>query len=128
MSQSPTIDGIELVLLLPGRNLAPRVHLGDLRSEQRAIFARSCTSPTCATFPAAVLRHRHDRRLTPVMALRDPVTGDLRAFVNACRHRGAQLLGQGVRSPDPCPTTRSYGPMARARRSPRDEFTCDRRR
>lgn len=34
---------------------------------------------------------------TPVLVVRDQTTGELRGFLNACRHRGAQLLdGKGA--------------------------------
>jgi phenylpropionate dioxygenase-like ring-hydroxylating dioxygenase large terminal subunit len=83
----------------PGHNLAPRVFVAPeiFEEEIRTIFARSwihvadlgdLRAP--GTFVTAMIGR------TPVIVLRDRA-GELRAYLNACRHRGAQLLdGKGT--------------------------------
>ncbi|MBX3160835.1 MAG: aromatic ring-hydroxylating dioxygenase subunit alpha [Deltaproteobacteria bacterium] len=96
----PAIDGVELAVPAPGRNLPPRAFTSPavFDAEQRAIFARSWVHvadlvdlPSPGSYVAAKIGR------TPVLVLRDRKTGELRAFLNACRHRGAQLLdGKGT--------------------------------
>jgi len=92
---APRIDGVELVAPAAGRNLAPRAFTSReiFDVEQRAIFARSWVHvadlrdvPAPGDFVTATIGK------TPVVVLRDRKTGELRGFLNACRHRGAQLL------------------------------------
>jgi phenylpropionate dioxygenase-like ring-hydroxylating dioxygenase large terminal subunit len=97
---APMIDGVELVPPAPGRNLPPRAFTSravfDL--EQRAIFARSWIHvadvgdlPNPGDYATAMIG------ATPVVIVRDRKTSELRGFLNACRHRGAQLLeGKGA--------------------------------
>ena len=83
----------------PGHNLAPRAFTAPeiFEEEQRTIFARSWVhvADTCdVRAPGAFVTARIGR--TPVIVMRDRA-GELRAFLNACRHRGAQLLeGKGT--------------------------------
>jgi phenylpropionate dioxygenase-like ring-hydroxylating dioxygenase large terminal subunit len=96
----PAIDGVELVPPAPGRNLAPRAFTSReiFDVEQRAIFGRSWVHvadlrdvPNPGDYVTATIGK------TPVVILRDRKTGELRGFLNACRHRGAQLLdGKGA--------------------------------
>lgn len=96
----PIIDSVELVPPAPGVNLAPRAFTSrDLFDiEQRAIFARSWVHvadlidiPNPGDYTTGMIGH------TPVIVLRDRKTGALHGFLNACRHRGAQLLeGKGA--------------------------------
>ncbi|HUJ57678.1 MAG TPA: aromatic ring-hydroxylating dioxygenase subunit alpha [Kofleriaceae bacterium] len=93
------VDGVELCAPLPGRNLPPRAFTSRavFELEQRAIFARSWvhvadTSDLAApgSYVAAQIG------ATPVLVVRDR-DGALRGYLNACRHRGAQLLeGKGT--------------------------------
>jgi phenylpropionate dioxygenase-like ring-hydroxylating dioxygenase large terminal subunit len=94
------IDGIAISVPAPGTNLPPRVFTSPavFEAEQRAIFARSWVH-VCdlrdVPEPGAYATGTIGR--TPVIVLRDRATGDLRGFLNACRHRGAQLLdGKGT--------------------------------
>ena len=97
---APTIDSVELVPPPPGRNLPPRAFTSReiFEIEQRAIFSRSWIHvadvgdlPNPGDYATATLGR------TPIIVLRDRKTGELRAFLNACRHRGAQLLeGKGT--------------------------------
>jgi len=83
-----------------GRNLPPKVFTSPeiFALEQRAIFAKSWVHvadvddlPERGSYIAAQIG------VTPVIVLRDRATGELRAFLNACRHRGALLLeGKGT--------------------------------
>nr|HEX4315593.1 aromatic ring-hydroxylating dioxygenase subunit alpha [Kofleriaceae bacterium] len=93
------VDGVDLVPPAVGHNLPPRAFTSpavyDL--EQRAIFARGwvhvCDAPDVAQPGSYVAAMIGD---TPVIVVRgrDRV---LRGFLNACRHRGAQLLeGRGT--------------------------------
>jgi Rieske 2Fe-2S family protein len=94
------IDGIAISVPAPGRNLPPRAFTSRavFEAEQRAIFARSWIHvcdlrdlPAPGAYATGVIGR------TPVVVLRDRDTGLLRGFLNACRHRGAQLLdGQGT--------------------------------
>ena len=83
----------------PGHNLAPRAFVAPeiFDEELRTIFARSWVHVadlgdvrTPGTYVTAMIGR------TPVIVMRDRA-GELRAFLNACRHRGAQLLeGKGT--------------------------------
>lgn len=94
------VDGIAISVPLPGQNLPPRVFtsLAVFEAEQRAIFARSWIHicdlrdvPEPGSYATGAIGR------TPVIVLRDRDTGALRGFLNACRHRGAQLLdGKGT--------------------------------
>jgi len=97
---APVIDGVELIAPAPGRLLPPTVFTSRelFELEQRAIFARSwihvadlddVAGP--GDYATAMIGS------TPVMIVRERATGELRGFLNACRHRGAQLLdGKGT--------------------------------
>lgn len=95
-----TIDSVELAPPAPGKNLPPRAFTSReiFELEQRAIFARCWMHvgdagdlPNPGDYITATLGR------TPIIVLRDRTTGALRAFLNACRHRGAQLLdGKGT--------------------------------
>lgn len=94
------IDGIAIEAPSPGKNLPPRVFTSRevFEAEQRAIFARSWVH-VCdvrdVPEPGAYATGTIGR--TPVLVLRDRASGELRGFLNACRHRGAQLLdGKGT--------------------------------
>ena len=99
-SPAPVIDNLALVVPAPGTNLAPAAFTSravfDL--EQRAIFARSWVHvadlrdvPNPGDYATATIGR------TPILLVRDRNTGELRGFLNACRHRGAQLLdGKGT--------------------------------
>lgn len=94
------IDGIAISAPPPGVNLPPRAFTSAavFEAEQRAIFARSWIHvcdvrdvPAPGDYATGVIGR------TPVIVLRDRETGELRGFLNACRHRGAQLLdGKGT--------------------------------
>ena len=98
--------------------------------EQRAIFARSWVHvadlidlPGPGDYVAASIGH------TPILLIRDRDSGELHGFLNACRHRGAQLV-EGSGHCDRqlrCPYHAwSYGTDGRLIGVPyRDEFTCD---
>ncbi len=98
--------------------------------EQRAIFARSWVHvadlidlPGPGDYVAASIGR------TPVLLIRDRDSGELRGFLNACRHRGAQLV-EGSGHCDRqlrCPYHAwSYGTDGRLIGVPyRDEFQCD---
>src|ERR1043165_6350691 len=100
MSRPPVLDSVELVPPAPGKNLAPRAFTSRdiFETEQRAIFAKSWVHvcdvrdvPNPGDFATATIGR------TPVMVVRDRKTAELRGFLNACRHRGAQLLeGKGA--------------------------------
>src|SRR5260221_8872560 len=84
----------------PGKNLDPRAFTSPevFEHEQRAIFARSWVHvadvgdlAAHGAYVAATIGR------TPVLIVRDHDSGELRGFLNACRHRGAQLLdGKGT--------------------------------
>jgi choline monooxygenase len=100
MHSNLAIDNVDLAVPAPGHNLPPRAFTSPavFELEQRAIFARSWVHvadvvdlPEPGSYVAAQIGR------TPVLVLRDRKTGELRAFLNACRHRGAQLLeGKGT--------------------------------
>lgn len=100
MSCPAVIDGVELAAPPPGHNLAPRAFTSRaiFDAEQRAVFARAWVHvadlrdiPGPGDYATATIGH------TPVVIVRDRATGELRGFLNACRHRGAQLLdGKGA--------------------------------
>jgi phenylpropionate dioxygenase-like ring-hydroxylating dioxygenase large terminal subunit len=128
----PVIDGVELNVPAPGRNLPPRAFTSReiFEIEQRAIFARAwvhvadlidVASP--GDYVTATIGK------TPIIVLRDRKTGDLRGYLNACRHRGAQLLaGKGTCDKQiKCPYHAwSYGLDGKLLGVPyREEFDCD---
>lgn len=126
------IDGVELSPPEPGRNLPPRAFTSAalFELEQRAVFARSWVHvadlidlPSPGSYVAATIGR------TPVLIVRDRHTGELRGFLNACRHRGAQLLeGKGTCDKQiKCPYHAwSYGTDGKLLGVPyRDEFDCD---
>lgn len=95
----PTIDGVELSPLPTGQLLPPRAFVSPVvyEAEEAAIWSRAWVHVA----DVADLREPGDYVAatigrTPVIVLRDRERGELRAYVNACRHRGAQLLeGKG---------------------------------
>src|SRR5689334_18324913 len=99
-SPAPQIDGLSLVMPAPGRNLPPAAFTarGVFDVEQRAVFANSWIHvgdqrdvPPPGDYTTAMIGK------TPVLIVRDRKDGVLRGFLNACRHRGAQLLeGKGT--------------------------------
>jgi phenylpropionate dioxygenase-like ring-hydroxylating dioxygenase large terminal subunit len=126
------IDGMDLVPPEPGRNLPPRAFTSAVlfEREQRAVFAKSWVHvadvidlPEPGSYVAATIGR------TPVLILRDRKTGELRGFLNACRHRGAQLLeGKGTCEKQiKCPYHAwSYGTDGKLLGVPyREEFNCD---
>ncbi len=126
------IDGIELSAPQPGHNLPPRAFTSAalFELEQRAVFARSWVHvadvidlPGPGSYVAAMIGR------TPVLLVRDRHSGELRGFLNACRHRGAQLLdGKGTCDKQiKCPYHAwSYGTDGKLLGVPyRDEFSCD---
>jgi phenylpropionate dioxygenase-like ring-hydroxylating dioxygenase large terminal subunit len=128
----PVIDGVELAPPQPGHLLPPAVFTSPalFELEQRAIFARSWIHvadlddvPDPGSYATAMIGR------TPVIVIRDRKTGELRGFLNACRHRGAQLLdGKGTCDKQiKCPYHAwSYGTDGALLGVPfRDEFTCD---
>jgi phenylpropionate dioxygenase-like ring-hydroxylating dioxygenase large terminal subunit len=96
---APQIDGLSLVMPAPGRNLPPAAFTarGVFDVEQRAIFAKSWVHvgdhrdlPAPGDYTTAMIGR------SPILVVRDRA-GTLRGFLNACRHRGAQLLdGKGT--------------------------------
>ncbi len=126
------IDGVELAPPEHGHNLPPRAFTSPalFEREQRAVFARSWVHvadaidlPAPGSYVAATIGR------TPVLIVRDRKTGELRGFLNACRHRGAQLLeGKGTCEKQiKCPYHGwSYGTDGALHGVPyRDEFACD---
>lgn len=126
------IDGVELSVPAPGHNLPPRAFTSAalFEREQRAVFAKSWVHvadvidlPEPGSYVAAMIGK------TPVLVLRDRASGELRGFLNACRHRGAQLLeGKGILGKQiKCPYHAwSYGSDGKLHGVPyRDEFNCD---
>jgi phenylpropionate dioxygenase-like ring-hydroxylating dioxygenase large terminal subunit len=94
------IDGVSISVPAPGRNLPPRAFTSRavFEAEQRAIFARSWVH-VCDTIDVPAPGDYATGMIgrTPVIVLRDRTTGELRGFLNACRHRGTQLLeGKGT--------------------------------
>lgn len=124
--------GGELAPPAPGMLVPPRAfHSPALfEREQRAIFARSWVHvadlidlPGPGDYVAASIGR------TPVLLIRDRESGELRGFLNACRHRGAQLV-EGSGHCDRqlrCPYHAwSYGTDGSLIGVPhRDEFECD---
>jgi len=94
------VDGMPLVVPEPGKNLAPMAFTSRavFEHEQRAVFANSWVHvadlidvPAPGDYVAAAIGR------TPILLVRDRASGELRGFLNACRHRGAQLLeGKGA--------------------------------
>jgi nitrite reductase/ring-hydroxylating ferredoxin subunit len=126
------IDGVELSCPAPGHNLPPRAFTSAqlFELEQRTVFAKSWVHvadlidlPEPGSFVAATIGR------TPVLLVRDRKTGELRGFLNACRHRGAQLLeGKGTCDKQiKCPYHAwSYGTDGSLLGVPyRDEFAAD---
>jgi phenylpropionate dioxygenase-like ring-hydroxylating dioxygenase large terminal subunit len=126
------VDGVELVSPEPGQNLVPAAFTapGVFEIEQRTIFAKSWVHvadigdlPEPGSYVAAQIGR------TPVLLVRDRHSGELRGFLNACRHRGAQLLdGKGTCDKQiKCPYHAwSYGTDGALLGIPfRDEFDCD---
>jgi len=124
------IDNVEVPE--PGKNLPPHSFTSPalFELEQRAVFAKSwvhvadvCDVPSPGSYVAAMIGR------TPVLIVRDRHTGELRGFLNACRHRGAQLLeGKGTCDKQiKCPYHAwSYGTDGKLLGVPyRDEFACD---
>ncbi len=129
---APVIDGLPLVVPAPGRNLPPAAFTSRavFDVEQRAIFARSWVHvgdvrdvPNRGDYLTATVGR------TPILVVRDRNDGQLRGFLNACRHRGAQLLdGKGTCDKQiKCPYHAwSYGLDGKLLGVPyRDEFDCD---
>ncbi len=127
-----SIDGVALTPPAPGHNLAPRAFTSReiFDVEQRAIFGRSWVHvadlrdiPNPGDYATATIGR------SPVLVVRDRKTGELRGFLNACRHRGAQLLeGRGTCDKQiKCPYHAwSYGLDGRLLGVPfRDEFASD---
>jgi Rieske 2Fe-2S family protein len=132
MPSPANVDGIDLVPPAPGRLLAPRVFTSPalFELEHRAVFARSWVHvadridlPEPGSYVAAAIGR------TPVLIIRDRQTGELRGFLNACRHRGAKLVdGKGHCDKQiKCPYHAwSYGSDGALLGVPyRDEMTCD---
>src|SRR5689334_1083305 len=94
------IDGLSLALPAPGRNLPPAAFTrrGVFDVEQRAVFAKSWVHvgderdlPSPGDYTTATIGQ------TPILVVRDRKDGTVRGFLNACRHRGAQLIdGKGT--------------------------------
>jgi choline monooxygenase len=129
---APVIDGVELVAPATGHLLPPAAFTSReiFEAEQRAIFARSwihlCDLDDVrgpGDYATAMIGR------TPVMVVRDRTRGELRGFLNACRHRGAQLLdGKGTCEKQiKCAYHAwSYGTDGALLGVPfRDEFDCD---
>ncbi len=100
MQRPVVVDGVELSIPESGRNLPPTAFTSPavFELEQRSVFAKSWVHvadladlPGPGSYVAATIGR------TPVIVVRDRHSGELRAFLNACRHRGAQLLeGSGT--------------------------------
>lgn len=96
---APQIDGIELSPLPSGHLLPPRAFVSPavFDAEEAAIWGRSWVHiadmadvKEPGDYVAAMIGQ------TPVVVLRDRERGELRGYLNACRHRGAQLVeGKG---------------------------------
>jgi phenylpropionate dioxygenase-like ring-hydroxylating dioxygenase large terminal subunit len=131
MQPSPVVDGLALAVPAPGRNLPPAAFTsrGVFELEQRAIFAKSwihVADLRDVPAPGSYMTSTIGR--SPIILLRDKA-GELRGFLNACRHRGAQLLeGSGTCDKQiKCPYHAwSYGLDGKLLGVPyRDEFDCD---
>ena len=128
---SPLVDGVPLSVPAPGHNLPPGAFTSRtiFDIEQRAIFAKSWIH-VCdlRDVPKAGDYFTTTIGKTPIIVLRDKA-GELRAFLNACRHRGAQLLeGKGACDKQiKCPYHAwSYGLDGKLLGVPyREEFDCD---
>jgi phenylpropionate dioxygenase-like ring-hydroxylating dioxygenase large terminal subunit len=131
---APVIDGVELAPPPPGRLLPPAAFtspaLYDV--EDRAIFARSwvhVADLADVAQPGDYATATIGR--TPVVVIRDRKTGELRGFLNACRHRGARLVdGRGHCDKQiKCPYHAwSYGTDGTLHGVPyREHFTCETR-
>jgi phenylpropionate dioxygenase-like ring-hydroxylating dioxygenase large terminal subunit len=96
---TPQIDGIDLSPLPTGQLLPPRAFVSPavFDAEEAAVWGRGWIHVA----DVGDLRERGDYVAamigrTPVVVLRDRDSGELRGYVNACRHRGAQLVeGKG---------------------------------
>ena len=132
MQPAPVIDGVELATPAPGRLLPPGAFTSRTlyELEQRALFARAWVHvadlidvPNPGDYVTGMIGQ------TPVIVLRDRKTCALRGFLNACRHRGAQLLeGKGTCDKQiKCPYHAwSYGLDGALLGVPyREDFTCD---
>lgn len=132
MPRPVVVDGVELAPPEPGHNLPPFAFTSPavFELEQRTVFAKSwvhvadaCDLPEPGSYIAATIGR------TPVLILRDRHSGELRGFLNACRHRGAQLLdGKGTCAAQiKCPYHAwSYGHDGALLGIPfREEFDCD---
>lgn len=128
---TPTIDGCDLSAPAPGRLLPPAAFTSPavFDADMRHIFERSWVH--VADLPE--LRNGGDFVTatigrTPVVTVRGH-DGELRVFLNACRHRGATVAeGQGNCGRQlRCPYHAwSYGTDGRLIGVPqRDEFSCD---
>jgi len=133
MQPSPAPGDLLLALAVPapGRNLAPEAFTSRavFEVEQRAIFAKSWVHVgdlRDVPAPGDYLTSTIGR--TPILVVRGR-DGELRGFLNACRHRGAQLLdGKGTCDKQiKCPYHAwSYGLDGKLLGVPyRDEFECD---
>jgi len=97
---APVIDGVSFAAPDPGHNLPPRAFTSPavFEHEQRAIFANSWVHVADTwelAAPGGYVTALIGR--TPVVIIRERITGELRGLLNACRHRGAQLLdGKGT--------------------------------
>jgi 3-phenylpropionate/trans-cinnamate dioxygenase alpha subunit len=121
MSQTPMIDGIDFADPAPGRLLPPRAYSSAevYAAEMERIFARSWVHVADVPdlvrpgdFVAATIGD------TPVVVMLGE-DGEIRTFLNACRHRGALLAAAHSTAPttpgpmrptaacSACPTARS---------------------
>ncbi len=132
MPRPVVVDGVEIEVPEPGRNLPPVAFTSPavFEIEQRTVFARSWVHvadladlPEPGSYVTATIGR------SPVIILRDRQSGELRGFLNACRHRGAQLLeGKGTCDKQiKCPYHAwSYGTDGKLLGVPyREEFTQD---
>jgi phenylpropionate dioxygenase-like ring-hydroxylating dioxygenase large terminal subunit len=91
---------MSLYAVEPGHNLSPRVFTSPeiFEHELQQIFPHSWIHVADASelvAPGSYVAATIGR--TPVLVVRDRASGGLRAYLNACRHRGAQLLeGKGT--------------------------------
>jgi phenylpropionate dioxygenase-like ring-hydroxylating dioxygenase large terminal subunit len=91
---------MSLYAVEPGHNLSPRVFTSPeiFEHELQQIFPHSwihVADRSELVAPGAYVAAMIGR--TPVLVVRDRASGELRAYLNACRHRGAQLLeGKGT--------------------------------
>lgn len=130
---APRIDDLELAPLPAGQLLPPRAFVSPavFEAEEAAIWGHAWVHVA----DTSDLRERGDYVAatigqTPVVILRDREHGELRGYLNACRHRGAQLVeGKGrCEKQLRCPYHGwSYGHDGRLVGVPyRDEFAgCD---